>query len=336
MNKKLLAKLIFAAVLILIIIYTFRDSMDEIAEQLRITPFYILAAICISSVIYHLFEGWIIQSLAKRYNPSFRYRSGVYCAFYCSFYRLSTLGSGAGVAAVVCLGRNGVAYSEATGLYMIQYMIHKVSIAIFSGVFFLVNWPFMAANYREYAVYLVLAYLLTVVIAAGLILFAVSAKFHSLILALVKLFNKSGKLDNVLDSLEKNCVIMEQATSALLKDVRVVAVTLIKNLVKLGFWYCIPCLILFAGREISLLNSLSVTSLSVMTAAVIPTPAGIGAVELIMTNLFGVFVDLHKAAAVTVLYRLATFIFPFAAGGVLILLHRLIGRKHSQSQTNET
>lgn len=331
-NKKLLAKIIFVAVLIVIILYTFRDSMDEIAEQLRITPLSILAAICVSSVTYHLFEGWIIHSLAKRYNPSFRYRSGVYCAFYCSFYRLSTLGSGAGVAAIVCLGRNGVSYSEATGLYMVQYMIHKVSIAVFSGVFFLINWSFMAANYREYAVYLILAYLLTAVIAAGLILFAVSAKFHRLILALVRRFNKSGKLDSALHSLEENCVIMEKATAELLKDFRVVAATLVKNLIKLGFWYCIPCLILFAGREISLLNSFSVTSLSVMTAAVIPTPAGIGALELVMTNLFGVFVDLHKAAAVTVLYRLATFIFPFAVGGVMILIRGFVIRRGKKFQ----
>ena len=65
-----------------------------------------------------------------------------------------------------------------------------------------------------------------------------------------------------------------------------------------------------------------------MTAAVIPTPAGIGAVELIMSNLLGVLIDLHKAAAVTVLYRVATFIFPFVVGGALILVNKIIARKN--------
>ena len=327
MNKKLLAKIIFVAVLIVIILYTFRDSADSIMEQLRITPMAILVAICVSSVIYHLFEGWIIYTMARHYNPTFPYWTGVFCAFYCSFYRLSTLGSGAGVAAVVYLGKHGVGYSEATGLYMIQYMIHKVSIAIFSGVFFLANWTFMVARYREYAVYLCLAYGLTVLIAVGLVLFAVSAKFHGLILALVRVFNKSGKLDGALKALEENCVIMEKATSALVKDVKTLVIVVIKTLVKLCFWYCIPCLILYMGREISLINSFSITSLSVMTAAVIPTPAGIGAVELIMTNLYSVLVGLDKAAAVTVLYRLATFIFPFAVGGVMILVRRMVIHK---------
>ena len=44
---------------------------------------------------------------------------------------------GQGVAAVIFLGKKEVGYSEATGLYMIQYMLHKVSIALFSGILFL-------------------------------------------------------------------------------------------------------------------------------------------------------------------------------------------------------
>ena len=103
----------------------------------------------------------------------------------------------------------------------------------------------------------------------------------------------------------------------------------LKNLAKLCFWYCIPFLILFGTNEISLLDSLSITSLSVMSAAVIPTPAGVGAVELIMTNLFAVLVGVHKAGAITVLYRVATFIFPFVVGGVLILISKLVVTVHS-------
>ena len=50
--------------------------------------------------MYNVVEGWINYSFAKQYNPQFTYRMGVESAFYCSFYRVATLGSGAGVAAV--------------------------------------------------------------------------------------------------------------------------------------------------------------------------------------------------------------------------------------------
>ena len=325
-NKKRLAKLIFVAILLLIIWYTFKDSAGDIVAQLQKTSFAVLVAIMAATVIYHLFEAWITYSLARRYNPKFKYREAVYCAFYCSFYRLSTLGSGSGVAAIVYLGKKGVGYSEATGLYMIQYMVHKVSVALFSGLLFVLNWKVMSCNYREYGVYLGLAYLLTAIISIALIIFAVSAKSHKLILAIVRHFNKSGRLTPALTKLEQSCDIMEKSTSKLLKDVPSLISMVLKNMAKLCFWYCVPFLILFGSNEISLLDSLSITSLSVMTAAVIPTPAGIGAVELIMTNLFAVLVGVHKAGAITVLYRVATFIFPFVVGGVLILISKVVHR----------
>lgn len=87
-NKKLLAKLIFVAILLLIIWYTFKDSAEDIVEQLGKTSLTVLVAIMAATVIYHLFEAWITYSLARRYNPKFKYREAVYCAFYCSFYRL--------------------------------------------------------------------------------------------------------------------------------------------------------------------------------------------------------------------------------------------------------
>ena len=59
---------------------------------------------------------------------------------------------------------------------MIQYMVHKVSVALFSGLLFVLNWKVMSCNYREYGVYLGLAYLLTAIISIALIIFAVSAK----------------------------------------------------------------------------------------------------------------------------------------------------------------
>ena len=82
---------------------------------------------------------------------------------------------------------------------MIQYMVHKVSVALFSGLLFVLNWKVMSCNYREYGVYLGLAYLLTAIISIALIIFAVSAKSHKLILAIVRHFNKSGRLTSGFD-----------------------------------------------------------------------------------------------------------------------------------------
>lgn len=150
-----------------------------------------------ATVIYHLFEAWITYSLARRYNPKFKFREAVYCAFNCSF-TVYLHWEAAPVWQQSCIWEKGVGYSEATGLYMIQYMVHKVSVALFSGLLFILNWKVMSVNYREYGVYLGLAYVLTAIISIALIIFAVSAKSHQLILWIVRKFNKSGKLTSAL------------------------------------------------------------------------------------------------------------------------------------------
>ena len=63
-----------------------------------------------------------------------------------------------------------------------------------------------------------------------------------------------------------------------------------------------------------------------MTAALSPTAVGFGTVERSITNLFAGLVAVHKAGAITVLYRVATFIFPFVVGGVLILISKVLHR----------
>ncbi len=329
-NKRSWAKIILVIVLVCVIIYTFRGSWKSILQQIADTSPQILALIASATVIYHLIEAWITYSLARLYCSSFHYRNAVYNAFYCSFYRLSTLGSGSGVAAIVYLGRHGVGYAEATGLYTVQYIIHKVSVAIFSGVSFLLNWRIMASHYKNYAVYLILAYILTAVICFLLVLLLIYPRFHRIILAFARKINRSHKHDGLIKKLEDSIVILENSSGRLMKNKGTLSACILKNMLKLCAWYSIPFLILYTTGEISFLSSLSITSLSVMTAGVIPTPAGIGSTELIMTGLFSLMMDVHKAAAVTLLYRIATFILPFVIGAGMILGNRIYRRVTEQ------
>ena len=325
-HKKLIAKLIFIAIIVFVIWLTFKDSMGDIVGEIRNTSIWILLLICLTSVVYHLFEGWMTYSLAKRYNPEFKFLQGIYCAFYCSFYRLTTLGSATGVAAVYYLGQNGVSYSGAISLYMIQYVVHKIGVAIFSGILFLICLPYMMQNYSGYVWLLILAYIVTVLICVGLILLIMFKPFHEWLLKIGHRLNKKGKLDKALSALESNAQIMGETAKKILTDKVQVIKLLVITLIKYIFWFDIPFLVVGAAK-LSFLHSLSISSLAVMTAAVIPTPAGVGSVEFVMTALFGPVVGVSQAAAVTVLYRIATFIFPMIFAMILILVRRGIRKR---------
>ena len=319
-KKNFIAKLIFVAVLLAIILYTFKDSALSIFNQLTQTSLKVIIGVCVSSVIYHMFEAWITFSLARRYTPGITYLKAIGGAFYCSFYRLATLGSGGGVAMVYYLGRFGVGYSEGIGLYMVQYIMHRVSIALFCAVLFLFNMQFMAANYSTYGVYLALAFCLTAVIAFLLCMLIISPKFHGVILRLAGKLNRSGRFDRWVEKLESTAQILETTSAKLLKEKGTLIGILIKDMVKLCFWFGIPFIVLYGTSYMTIPQILAVTSLAVLTASAIPTPSGIGALELIMTAMFAVLVGVELGGAVMILYRFGTFIFPFIVGGIYMIL----------------
>ena len=106
--------------------YTFRDSAGPILEQLTKTSPAVVIGICLMAAVYQIIEGIITTVLAKQYRSSFAYKNGITNAFLCSFYRVATLGSGSGVAAIIYLGEQGIEYGGGFGLYMIQYALHKI------------------------------------------------------------------------------------------------------------------------------------------------------------------------------------------------------------------
>ena len=304
-----------------IIIYTFRDSARPIFNQLKQTAPLTVIGICLMAAAYQVIEVWITTVLAKQYEPSFTGKMGVTNAFFCSFYRVATLGSGAGVAAIFYLNEHGVEYSKGFGLYMLQYAFHKISIALFSVIFFVCNWSFMWEHYSGYAGLLAAGYFITLLITLCLILFCCSTRFHKIIFALLDFANDRfrGKFNSAIFELHGQCDMMENASKYLLKKRRTVLLIILMNLLKFCFWYGIPYLVLRETGSISLAQVMAITSLSVMLAAVIPSPAGIGSTEFVLIALFSGITGTGLAGSASLLYRFGTFVFPFLVGGVIVL-----------------
>lgn len=325
--KKQILKWGVVLLLLGLIIYAFRDMIGPIMGQLRKTSVTVILLICISSTIYELLEGWVTYGLAREYQPAFTYRQGVESAFYCSFYRTATLGSGAGVAAVYYFNENGIAASKATGMYMVEYVLHKLSIAIFSVIFLAASFSYMMKHFGEYSLLLIGGYGVTVIIAVVLVAGCCSAGLHKGILYVMEKINRSHRFDKQIEKIREQFVILEEATAFLLKRKSLLLTTVLKNLVKLAFWYGIPFFVFYGTCEITLLQTLAVTALSVMLAAVVPAPAGIGSTEFIFTMLFTAIAGTKMAGAASILYRFATFVFPFCVGAVIVVAQRVRAKK---------
>lgn len=313
------------------IVYTFRNSAEPILVQLKKTTPAVIAGICAMTVVYHVIEGIITTILAKQYNRDFTCVMGVTNAFFCSFYRVATLGSGAGVAAVFFLGEHGVGYSKSFGLYMMQYAFHKISIALYSIVMFAVSWNYMHSHFGGYLWLLAAGYLITLVITFFLVLFCCSKSFHKVVFVVIDFVNgkRKGKYDASVAVLREQCAMLEEASKHLLQKKQLVGVTLVLNMIKFCFWYAIPFLIFRNYSGITLPETMAVTSLSVLLAAVLPSPAGIGSTEFVFITLFSGIVGTGLAGSASLLYRFGTFVFPFLVGAVIVIVRRIRAKRTS-------
>lgn len=313
------------------IIYTFRDSAGPILEQLKKTTPVVIIGICVMTTFYHIVEGMITTVLAKQYNPDFTWGMGITNAFFCSFYRVATLGSGSGVAAIVYLGEHGVEYSQSFGLYMLQYAFHKISIAIYSMIFFVISWSYMCTHFGDYMWLLAAGYVVTLVITLCLILFCCSVQFHRFIFRILDFLNGKlkGRFDTFIAMLREQCRMLEDASRHIMRDKSLVAKSIILNLIRNCFWYGIPYLIFNGHSDITIPETMAVTSLSVMLAAVLPAPAGIGSTEFVFISLFSGIVGKGLAGSASLLYRFGTFVFPFLIGAVVVVARRIRARRVS-------
>jgi uncharacterized protein (TIRG00374 family) len=133
----------------------------------------------------------------------------------------------------------------------------------------------------------------------------------------------NNRLDGLVSTLHSQCDILEKASAQILKSPRIVAEIIILNQIRNCFWYAIPYVIFRETGTVTLSAAMATTSLSVMLAAVIPAPAGIGSTEFVFTSLFAAVVGADAALSASLLYRFATFVMPFAAGGIIVVARQM-------------
>lgn len=331
-TQKNIVKWICVIVILALIVYVFRDLAGPILLQLKETSWKIIVLIVLATLMYGLCESVITCILARQYNKNYRYVEALGMTYFCSFYRAATLGSGAGVAAVVYLNCCGLKGSEALGMYTIEYAIHKLSTAVLAAVLFITNYAYMMQEFADYKWYLLLGFAATVIITACLMLFACASWFHRFLYFLMDKVNFKGRFTEQFDKVRNQCMIMEEASKTLLKNMKVVVGILLINLVKFCFWFIIPYIVLYSTGNLTPYSSLGITAVCVMLAAVIPAPAGIGSSEFVMIALYSGLVGSAAAGAMALLYRFATFVVPFIIGAFVAVFFGKIKKKELQRQ----
>lgn len=315
-------KWLLVLALVILVCLANRQSLPEILREVGRTPPMVIGAACLLSVGYFLAEGAIIHYMTKRYRPEFTFREGVSCAFYCAFYRVATLGSGSGVAEIYYLNTRGIEAGTATGMSLVQYILHKIAVALYGITGFVILCVHGDAVVRSYRLQMVLGCILTALITAVLITAAAGKKITARFFRLLdKKLKPGSRAEQKARTFQKQAELCQHEGCILLHDKKELLIVCLLDAVKLSCWYVIPW-ILFAGTaSLSLVDTILLTGLIQTLAAVIPCPSGIGAVEYVFSLFFGTYISGVSAVSASLVYRFATFLFPCIPGAVLAWRH---------------
>lgn len=334
-SKKILkfaGKLLFVCLLLGILYYSFRDSMqDMLTELTKVSPQVVLSLFA-TVILYHICEGHITWLIVHKTHPEYTNRKGICNAFYCSFYKTATLGSGSGIAGIYYLNRSGIPVPNATGMYLFQYIVHKVSMAVYSLLLFFMTYGFIAAFFAGYRGYILLGFLGVCVIAGVLLAVATVPWMQTACNLLANRFRtKHPAWGEKLTGAGHKLALLQAESRTLLTDPLLLLRLFLCNLVKFSTWYVIPWIVFYGAAEggdlpFTALQCFSLTALSQSLAGVIPTPAGIGSVEAVFVLLFRRLLPEGKALSAVVLYRFDTMLLPCAIGAFFVLGEKIVSR----------
>ncbi|SHJ47528.1 lysylphosphatidylglycerol synthase transmembrane domain-containing protein [Parasporobacterium paucivorans] len=311
--KKILFPLIIICLLVIVLYRMFRGSFGEILSNIRELSILTFIIILICSLLYQVTEGIILTNIIRKHKKDFSLTQGILTIFQGCFYRGITFGGGTQAGQVYFLYKKGLAPSQSMSSLTLSYAIHKVGMFLYISLFFLFNFGFYQSNYGSYLPYIKIGYLINIIIVTALILLAVSRKTHLLIIRIATSLLRKEKHKATLDNITLQIKGLSADAKVIIKDKKLLPLTIVLELVKFSCWYVIPFFIL-TRDAISLTDSLSLTAFSNALVGIIPLPSGIMSTELAFTVLFSVFVDIAKAGAAMIIYRFTTYIVPFLVG----------------------
>ena len=144
-------------VILIIAIYKYKSTFINALVQMKQVAVWQLLLAFLASMIFQVLDGINIATLVKVHNSKFRFIDGVWCMLYTSFYRVISFGSAQAIATTYYLNKHDVSISKGTGIAAINYMLHKMMIAILCIVFFALGYSSISNIYGEYFRYLISA-----------------------------------------------------------------------------------------------------------------------------------------------------------------------------------
>lgn len=307
--------LLLLVVILAIIFYVIRTSMSSIFAQLAKTSLWLLILVGISGVIFQFFEGFGMHLMINQPEEKFSTLTGFFGSTYIAFMRVITFGAGTLIAEVVYYRKKKISTSDAVGYLSLRVIFGKYALIILTIIGLIFFGRNLYAESPGWFFLVILSIVLTFLLAAGLLAISLSTKLQAFTVRVAHRFLKAKKWRDKFDELNDKIYAIRAVVTRLLVNKQLSWQIIGLHVVKFFFWLVIPYLVLSPEYPgLGFWESFFYTAFASIFAGTIPTPAGIGSMELAFTFLFTPLVGRVDAISALLLYRFANYVLPFLIG----------------------
>ena len=316
MNKKrkrsYLVSAVTLALLFGIFLLVFRGELPEIWQSLRAVPLRGVFWLLVLGLAYEGMEAALAMVLLRA-QGDIRYADALNVTFLAVFGNIATMGAGTLPMQSFYLYRRGLDAGGALGIMASEYVLHKISVLIYATIALLLGGGWLRESASGLARYVGIGYMIGALIVLALTLLYTWDKVLTLVQALLQKLPDTPKWNERREKWAGSLTQLntEARKVLLVPSVRVRGVAV--SLLKLFVLYSIPYFALrLAGcTALSFAEVQELSSLMLLITSALPNVAGVGPTEFAFLLLFSSWAGTAEASSALVLYRVATYFFPF-------------------------
>ena len=320
-KKSYLISAVTLALLFAAFLLVFRDALPEILTNLRTVPFRGVLLLLVLGFAYEGMEAAVGFVLLRRKKKDVRFADALNTTFLGVFGNIATMGAGTLPMQSFYLYRRGLDAGSGLGIMASEYVLHKISVLIYATVALLLGGDWLEQSASGLARYLLIGYVIGALIVIALTLLYTWDKVLKLVLMLLDKLPHTPKWDERREEWANSLTELNREAKKVLlvPSIRVKGIAV--SLVKLFVLYSIPyaALRLVGCTALNFAQAQLLASLMLLITSALPNVAGVGPMEFAFLLLFAPWADTAIASSALVLYRVATYFFPFLLSVIVFL-----------------
>lgn len=303
------------ALIFVAIILVFRDVLPDIVKDLSTVPFWGVLLLLTLGFAYEAMESVLCLVIIHHKKPDCTFIDALRVTFLGVFGNIATLGAGTLPMQSFYLYRRGLDAGSGLGIMASE------SVLIYATVALLLGGDWLRESASGLARYLLIGYVIGALIVIALTLLYTWDKVLKLVLMLLGKLPHTPKWDERREKWANSLTELNREAKKVLlvPSIRVKGIAV--SLVKLFVLYSIPyaALRLVGCTALNFAQVQMLASLMLLITSALPNVAGVGPMEFAFLLLFAPWADTAIASSALVLYRVATYFFPFLLSVIVFL-----------------